>query len=171
VASSLPAGRPRVVFCTAYEQYGPEAFDLRAVDYLLKPVTRSRLEETCRRLLEAPANPGAWPRVERLLARAGDRYVAVPLREVACFLADGKLTRLCGGRELLLEASLNELEARLGEQEFFRISRAALVRLDLVTEVRPLPGGTAAVALRDGRTLEVSRRRVPALLERLGRIR
>jgi DNA-binding LytR/AlgR family response regulator len=71
-------------------------------------------------------------------------------------------------RAYVLEPALGVLEERLDASLFFRLSRAAIVRLDAITEVRPLIGGTADIVLNNGATLEVSRRRVRELLERLG---
>jgi two-component system LytT family response regulator len=170
VAASLPAGDPRIVFCTAYDQYALDAFDLRAVDYLLKPVQRHRLEETVRRL-SAPAPALApLPAPTRFLARDGERYIAVPAREVFCFLSADGLTRLVARREFLLDVTLNDLEARLPPQSWCRASRSALLHLPQVTEVDPMPGGSGEAVLGNGRRIEVSRRRLPTLLERLGRL-
>jgi two-component system LytT family response regulator len=170
VAASLPAGHPRIVFCTAYDQFALDAFDLRAVDYLLKPVQRHRLEETVRRLEETAPAPAPLPAPTRFLARDGERYIAVPAREVLCFLSSEGLTLLVARREFLLDVTLNELEARLPPQSWCRASRSALLHLPQVTEVHPMPGGGGEAILSGGRSVEVSRRRLPALLERLGRL-
>jgi len=105
----------------------------------------------------------------RLLARCGDRYKVIPQREALYFSSEGGLTRLhTRERGYVLEPTLSDLEGRLDSGLFFRLSRAAIVRLDAITEVRPLIGGTADIVLNNGATLEVSRRRVRELLERLG---
>jgi two-component system LytT family response regulator len=171
VASSLPEPAPRIVFCTAWEKYAPEAFDLRAVDYLLKPVSRERLAESVRRLTEPPPPRPALPWPRRFLARDGDRYVVIPAAETICFTSSGGLTRLCTRqREYVLDPSLNDLEVRLDPALYFRLSRNAIVRLDEIRELHPMPGGAGEALLRDGRTLEVTRRRLQNLLEKLGKL-
>jgi two-component system LytT family response regulator len=165
VAASLPEPRPRVIFCTAFDRYAVEAFDLNAVDYLLKPVARDRLEAALRKA--APAS-SALPHAQRLLARAGERYVVIPVNDIVAFLSEEGLTRLfTRDKDYWMDPTLNDLESRLDPAHFFRISRAALIRIDEVKEVAPMPGGSGEVSLKGGRRLEVSRRRFRDLLDRL----
>ncbi len=178
VAACLPSPRPKIIFCTAFDQYAVDAFEMHAVDYLLKPVNRVRLARAIDRVRGAAPENGApveraietlRARNTRLLARCGDAYRVVPQQDVVHFLSDGGLTKLCTrDRAYVLDPTLNELEERLDPAVFFRVSRAAIVNLDCVTEVQPLPGGTADVVLNTGLRLEVSRRRLKDLLERLG---
>ena len=179
VAACLPRPRPKIVFCTAFDTYAVKAFELHAVDYLLKPVSLHRLAQAIERIRRRAPNdadddvdrltravPGASA---RLLARCGGRYKVVPQREVLYFSSEGGLTRLhTRDRAHVLEPTLSDLEERLDAALFFRLPRATIVNLESVTEVRPLIGGTADVVLTNGATLEVSRRRVRELLERLG---
>ncbi len=178
VAASLPRPRPKIIFCTAFDQYAVDAFELNAVDYLLKPVNRIRLAHAVERIARQPepeaeadidhVTQAVRGRLSRLLARAGDRYRIIPQKEVVYFSSEGGLTRLnTRERQYVLDPTLNELEDRLDASLFFRISRAAIVNLDAVTEVRPMIGGSADVALNTGVVLEVSRRRVRELLDRL----
>lgn len=165
VAASLPDPRPHIVFCTAYDRYAVEAFELRAIDYLLKPVSRSRLEQALAKTREAAPR---LPAPQRFLARAGERYVVIPVADIVAFLSESGLTKLCTrDREYWMDPTLNDLEVRLDAAHFFRISRAALVRLDEIKEVAPLPGGSGQVTLKSGRREEVSRRRFRELLDRL----
>jgi two-component system LytT family response regulator len=179
VVASLPAPRPRIVFCTAYDAYAVDAFELHAVDYLLKPVTLARLEKAVLRLRE----PGAGPEIDESLARAGrepgtqpsrflakrgNRYHVVQAAEVLCFMSEGSLTKLrTAADHYWMEPTLNDLESRLDPARFFRVSRSAIVNLDALREVVPLGSGLAEVALGDGSRLEVSRRRLKELMERL----
>ncbi len=165
VAASLPEPRPHIIFCTAYDQYAVEAFELKALDYLLKPVTRPRLESALEKARPAPA---PLPLAKRLLARTGDRYVVIPTDDIVAFLSEEGLTHLfTRDRDYWMDPTLNDLEVRLDPAHFFRISRAAIVRIDQVKEVAPLPGGAGEVSLKSGRKLEVSRRRFKDLLDRL----
>ena len=178
VAACLPAPRPKIVFCTAFDQYAVDAFEVHAADYLLKPVNRVRLARAIERA--RGGSPDAGGEVERvlqalrtrntrLLARCGEGYKVVPQQDVVYFLSEGGLTKLCAReRSYILDPTLNDLEDRLDPAFFFRVSRAAIVNLNCVTEVQPLAGGTADVVLNAGVRVEVSRRRLKDLLDRLG---
>ena len=108
----------------------------------------------------------------RLLARLGDRYRVIPLQDVIYFSSEDRLTSLhTRDRVYVLDPTLNDLEERLDPACFFRVSRAALVNLNAVTEVLPLAGGVAEVVLNTGVRLEVSRRRVHDLLDVLAGVR
>jgi two-component system, LytTR family, response regulator len=176
VAASLPDPRPHIVFCTAFDQFAVDAFELHAIDYLLKPVSRARLEKALDRVRQnVPPGAGldrmtsqAATAPARFLARKGATYRVVPAREVVAFVSEDGLTKLlAAGQHYWMNPTLNELEARLDPRRFFRISRAAIVNLDAVREVEPDTGGHGDVVLRDGTRLEVSRRRFKDLTERL----
>jgi two-component system LytT family response regulator len=176
VAASLAEPRPHVIFCTAYDRYAIDAFELHAVDYLLKPVSRARLHTALERVraggAAAPLVPAVHAAVpmKRFLGRKGNRYRVVPAGEVLCFLSEDGLTKLqaADGHHYWIPPTLNDLEARIDPAQFFRISRAAIVNLDAVHELIPLDGGQGEVTLKDGTRLEVSRRRFRDLTERLG---
>ena len=93
---------PRVVFTTAYDQYAVKAFEVNALDYLLKPIEPERLAATLRKLQASPASPGAVAAgapLEQLFIRDGPRCWFVPLRDVSLFTAEGNYVRLLWGRE------------------------------------------------------------------------
>ena len=175
VAASLPASGPLVIFCTAFDRYAVDAFELHAVNYLLKPVTRARLGKALDRIRqgEVPADSvgralRATQPATRFLARKGASYRVVHAREVLCFLSEGGLTKLQTiNGHYWLPPTLNDLEGRLDPRQFFRVSRAAIVNLDAIREVVPAPGGQGEAALRDGTRVEISRRRFRELTERL----
>jgi two-component system LytT family response regulator len=178
VAASLPAPRPQIVFCTAYDEHAVDAFELHAVDYLLKPVNRARLAKAVDRVMSSGrdeqtdrAIDRAGPYPTRFLARRGNRYQVVPRDEVLCFVSEGGLTTLhTAGNSLWMQPTLSDLEQRLDPQGFFRISRSAIVNLDAVRELKPIGGGHADLHLSDGQTLEVSRRRFKPLIDKLGEV-
>ena len=175
VAAALPDPRPHIVFCTAYDQYAIDAFELHAVDYLLKPITRARLAQALDRV-RAGSGPSsldvalqAAAPVKRFLGRKGSRFRVVPAIDVVAFVSEDGLTKmLAAGDHYWVSPTLNELEARLEASQFCRISRAAIVNLDAVHELVPAPGGHGELTLRDGTRLEVSRRRFRELTDRLG---
>ena len=176
VAASLASPRPHIIFCTAFDQYAVDAFELSAVDYLLKPINRARLAQALDRVrqghkaddaIEKATRAAAPP--ARFLARRGTAYRVVAAREVLCFVSEDGITKLhAADQHYWMSPTLNDLETRLDSRQFFRISRAAIVNLDAVREVAPTAGGHGEVTLKDGSKHEVSRRRFKELTEKLG---
>jgi two-component system LytT family response regulator len=179
VAASLGQPRPAIVFCTAYDQHAVDAFELQAVDYLLKPVTRARLDAAIMRVLPGgagdverradagPAMPGA---PSRFLARRGARYRVVPVSEVVAFSFEDGQTRLHTSTEhLWMQPTLAQLVRRLDPGAFFQVSRAVVVHLDAVREAKPHSDGAGQIVMSNGTVVEVSRRRWRALLDQLER--
>jgi len=168
---------PAVVFTTAYGDYALEAFDAQAVDYVLKPVRRERLEralEQARRLrrgqLEAIEEAGqGGPRARtHICARLRGNIQLVPVAEVYYFQADQKyVTVRHKGGEVLIEESLKSLEREFGER-FVRVHRNALVAVAYLAGMERTPDGRCYVRLKGiGDRVEVSRRHVPGLRRRL----
>lgn len=177
VVASLGQPRPAVIFCTAFDQHAVDAFELQAVDYLMKPVTRARLDAALARLARPaaaiqPADtadaavPGGPP--SRFLARRGARYLVVLATDVVAFSFDDGQTRLHTATEqLLMQPTLAQLQRRLDPARFFQISRSVVVHLDAVREARPHSDGTGQLVLSNGTTVEVARRRWRPLLDQL----
>jgi two-component system LytT family response regulator len=178
VAASLASPRPKIIFCTAFEQYAVDAFEISAADYLLKPVSRVRLARALERVqkqnnLEADANvdrvthrPLMTP--TRFLGRRGSRFVVIPQGEVVYLGSEGGLTKLhTTNQHFVMEPSLNDFDCRLDPNVFYRVSRTAIVNLGYVAEVDTLAGGYGDILLKNGARLEVSRRRLPLLLAKL----
>jgi two-component system LytT family response regulator len=174
IAASLPEPRPFIVFCTAYDQHAVDAFELHAVDYLLKPISRARLAQALDRVrsLSSAERDTALNKATRaparFLVRSASHYVVVGEARVLYFESEDGLTRLVTDKEKYwMNPTLNELEERLQSTRFFRVSRAAIINLNAVGEVHPLPGGSGEVVMKNGTRLEVSRRRFHELLEAL----
>jgi two-component system LytT family response regulator len=152
---------PRVVFTTAHDQYAVRAFDVNALDYLLKPIEPERLAAAVRKL-QADTVRDAVGRIEpleQLFIRDGPRSWFVPLREVSLFTAEGNYVRLAWGRERpLLGRSLTALERNLDPRRFFRANRGQILNLDFIAQVEPGVGGRLDVQLREGPEVEMSRR-------------
>lgn len=180
VAAALPAPRPKIVFCTAFDQYAVDAFEVHAVDYLLKPVNRVRIAKAMDRIRQSVTDRDEAVdqliRTEthfrpRFLARHGGRYRVVPQEQVSYFSIEDGLTALhAAGERYWIDVNLAELERRLDPTEFVRVSRECLVRIATVSEVVPLVGGHAEVILHCGARLPVTRRRLKDVLSRLGGI-
>lgn len=178
VASSLARPRPAIVFCTAFDQYAVDAFELQAADYLLKPVTRARLHAALDRIRTGASRAGdrvvdRLTRAEalaptRFLARKANRYRVVPIAEVVAFSFDEGLTRLhTAAEQLWMQPTLAALARRLPPTAFAQISRAVIVKLDAIREARPMSDGTGQITLEGGATFAVSRRRWRALMAKL----
>jgi len=152
---------PRIVFTTAYDHYAVKAFEVNALDYLLKPIEPERLAAAVRKIQPAPARdaaPHGTP-LEQLFIKDGPRCWFVPLREVSVFSAEGNYVRLLWGKERpLLGRSLAALEAKLDPGRYFRVNRAQIINLDLIESVEPGEGGRLHVSMKGGPEIEVSRR-------------
>jgi two-component system, LytTR family, response regulator len=176
VAACLPEPRPRIVFCTAFEQHAVDAFELQAVDYLLKPVSRARLAQALERVRGAQPAAGTVSgrasttvRPTRFLCRNAGHYIAVAETRVLYFSAEDGLTRLVAdGAKYWIDPTLNDLEQHVDPGRFFRISRGAMVSLGGVVELHPMPGGSGEVVMKNGDRLEVSRRRYRDFVQALG---
>jgi two-component system LytT family response regulator len=161
---------PRIVFTTAYDQYAEKAFEVNALDYLLKPVEPERLATAIRKIQEsaprASATTGAAP-LEQLFIKDGPRCWFVPLREVSLLTSEGNYVRLHWGTERpLLGRSLASVEQKLDPKKFFRANRAQIVNLNYIQQVEAGEGGRLHVQLKDGPEIEISRRQAREFKER-----
>ena len=165
---SLPRERwPLVVFTTAYDQYAIRAFEVHALDYLLKPVTQGRLSDCLRRLevLSKELSRSRLDRarrdhrpLERLLARSGGKQVIVQVEDVIAFEADEKLVFARTPKtRLMLGVTLKELEDRLDPERFCRVHRQTIIQLRHARELHPMAGGHCLLRLSDGSDVEVGR--------------
>jgi len=165
---------PAIVFVTAFDQYALKAFEVHALDYLLKPFDRERFQATLARardslrvrdgaadlgvaaLLEALTARKKW--VERLLVKSGGKERLVAVDTVDWFEAAGNYVRVhTAGERLLLRETMANLEARLDPDQFARIHRSTIVNLRRVKELEPWFHGDYMVRLVDGQKLTLSR--------------
>jgi two-component system LytT family response regulator len=170
---------PMVVFTTAHDEHALRAFQVLAIDYLLKPIGRAELDRALDKLERLggpqPAQIASMiellrPRPARIASRLGERVTLLDLDQVSHFHASDKLTyAAAGGREHIIDETLNALERRLDPAAFVRIHRNALVNVRFVAELLS-DGGGLVVRLRDqaGTQLPVARDRVRPLKEKLG---
>ncbi len=179
VLSELPAGRmPLVVFVTAYDQYALQAFDVSAVDYLMKPVEEDRLARAVAKLRDRSARDG----MERLLSeirkgRSLERIVGKRLQKlhvlavdsIEAFVSEGELVfAVNGDGRFLVERTLRDLEASLDADRFMRVHKQVLVNLGRISVLEPVLKGGATARLVCGELVEISRRYAPAVREKLG---
>src|SRR3954468_22090088 len=159
-----------VVFITAHDEHAIKAFELNAFDYLLKPVQPERLSETIKKLSvkEAAKGENTSPLSEKdmVFIKDGDRCWFVRLSDVRLFESEGNYVRVFfdNSRPLILR-SLNSLETRLNEKQFFRASRKHMINLSYIASVEPWFNGGMNVKLKDGREIEISRRQAVRLKE------
>ena len=182
VAAQLEQGTaPLVVFVTAYDEHAVKAFDLNAVDYLLKPYDKERLLKAVTRVRDrlgdkqsrAPAVVTARAQTgssERLLVPEGERLQLIDSSSIDWLEADDNYVHVhTASRKYLLRRTLQDLLAQLGEQRFARIHKSAAVNISAVGSLTPLFKGDYEVSLRTGAVLRLSRRYKDALFARMGR--
>jgi two-component system LytT family response regulator len=155
---------PQIIFTTAYDQYAIRAFEVNALDYLLKPVAPARLAAAVAKLRPRKIPP----RLEQVFVRDGERCWLVRVADIYLLESEGNYTRICFKSERpLIGKSLASLEARLDPSIFFRTSRARIVNLKWVEKVETAPAGNLEITLRSGQTVAASRRQSTALREAL----
>jgi two-component system LytT family response regulator len=155
---------PQIIFTTAYDQYAIRAFEVNALDYLLKPVAPARLAAAVAKLRPRKIPP----RLEQVFVRDGERCWLVRVADIYLLESEGNYTRICFKSERpLIGKSLASLEARLDPSIFFRTSRAQIVNLKWVEKVETAPAGNLEITLRSGQTVAASRRQSTALREAL----
>jgi two-component system LytT family response regulator len=163
---------PAVVFVTAHAEHAVRAFDVRAVDYLLKPVRAERLAEALARVRSRrAAAPSAMS--ERLAIRDGSRVTFVALDDLELVCAAGNYVELrAGNRTFLMRETLSGLEQRLDPERFLRIHRRTIVRLDRVVAIEPAgASGEYVLSLRSGARVSSGRSHRGRLLAALGLLR
>ncbi len=153
---------PVVVFVTAYDEYAVRAFEVNAVDYLLKPFDRERFQQALDRakaqirFLDGGGNSRRYP--ERLLVKSGSRIVFVRTDEIDWIEAEGNYVRLHVRKDShLLRTTIGNLEEHLDPRRFARIHRSQIVNIDRIRELRPWWHGEYHVVLQDGTQLTLSR--------------
>ena len=179
---------PLVAFVTAYDEYAVHAFEVNAIDYLLKPIEKIRLGETLQRASERLEQKDfrddeteklrntvkiydeiAKPNfIERIPVKNREEITLVPVREVASIIADGELLHITtlNNKKFVINFRLKDLEARIEPNKFIRLSRGALANLGMISKISPMVGGTYQVSLKNGQELSVSRLQSKLLRER-----
>lgn len=166
---------PSVIFVTAFDKYAVRAFEVRALDYLLKPFNKARFAEALNRFHKRGARLSGAERKEelkavlqeiqrelreseRIVVKSGSRSIFLRKGSIEWVEAQGDYVKLHTGKEShLLRETMNGLSDRLDPGRFVRIHRSRIVNLDYIREIRPLWGGDCAVLMRDGTELTMSR--------------
>ena len=177
---------PPVVFVTAYDQYALKAFDVRALDYLLKPFDRERFQQALSRARQRVGNSGPGElerrllalmqdlkqtphRVDRFVVKSGGRVYFVRAEEFDWIESAGNYVKLhVGGETHLLRETMTAIEAQLDPEAFFRIHRCHIVNIERVRELQPSFNGEYVVFLKNGARLTLSRGYRDKFQQRLG---
>lgn len=178
---------PTIIFITAYDQYAVRAFEVYALDYLLKPFDRERFEKALERakkhilesrsgdlterVLQALNEIKTKPEyLERLVIRANGHIFFLKTEEVDWLEAEGNYVRLHSGKEsYLLREALSALETQLDPKKFLRIHRSAIVNIERIQELQPWFHGEYRIILQDGVQLTLSRSYRDKLNELVGK--
>ncbi|HEX8367686.1 MAG TPA: response regulator [Pyrinomonadaceae bacterium] len=183
---------PLVAFVTAYDEYAVQAFEVNAVDYLLKPIEKTRLRETLQRVHERLEQTDFRETeseklksvvrtydenaraefLERIPVKKNEEIFLVPVREVVSIVAEGELLHITTtqNQRYTINYRLKDLEMRLAPEKFIRLSRGALANLEMIAKISPLPGGTYVVTLKNNQQLTASRLQSKLLREKLFKI-
>jgi two-component system LytT family response regulator len=157
---------PKVIFTTAYDEFALKAFEVNALDYLLKPIQEDRLRDSISKLPEATAKPKVAETTEKKLGledqvfvKDGDRCWFVSLSNIRVFESDGNYIKVYfDNNRPMIHKSLNALDEKLDTRSFFRASRKHIINLSWVESIEPWFNGGLMVRLKGGDKVEVSRR-------------
>lgn len=180
-------GMPYIIFATAYDQYAVRAFEVHALDYLLKPFDRERFETAWKRaktlirddrlnqreqhILALLEELKAGPRyLQRLVVKTEGRVFFLDIDDIHCIEAEGNYVRVYNGQKTyLLRETISGLESQLDPKKFLRIHRSSMVRIDKIKELQPWFHGEYHVVLENGKQLTLSRNYRSNLQEAVGR--
>jgi len=160
---------PHVIFTTAYDEYALKAFEVNALDYLLKPIEPKRLADAMQKLhiaetkenhiLPENFNQSILTEVDQVFVKDGERCWFVKLSDIRLFESVGNYAKVFfGANKPLILKSLNALEERLDQKTFFRANRKHIVNLRMIDKIEPYFNGGLLLELKGGEKIEVSRR-------------
>lgn len=164
---------PDVIFTTAYDEFAIKAFDVNALDYLLKPIDSDRLGAAINKIRAENRADGFQERKtlgkdDQVFVKDGDKCWFVKLSDVRLFESDGNYIKVFfGGNKPMIHKSLNALDERLDNRTFFRASRKHIINLGWVENIDTWFNGGLLVQLRGGEKIEVSRRQAARFKERM----
>jgi len=146
---------PRVIFTTAYDQYAVKAFEVSAIDYLVKPIREERFAKA----IEHIGSKAAQPKTDRIFVKDRQQYHFISWDRVHLVESMDNYARLhFTDKKILLKSSLNQLEKKLDDSIFFRINRAEIINMEYIEKVTLAPNGRLIIKLRTGDILEASER-------------
>jgi two-component system LytT family response regulator len=172
---------PKVIFTTAYDEFAIKAFDVNALDYLLKPIQEERLKDTITKVLAVQASSLAERAQEgvseikqqlgmndKVFVKDGDRCWFISLKEIRLFESDGNYIKVYFNNvKPMIHKSLNALDEKLDERSFFRASRKHIINLSWIETIETWFNGGLLVQLKGGEKVEVSRRQAARFKEKM----
>jgi len=173
--ASLEPPVPQVIFTTAFDEFAVKAFELNALDYLLKPVDPARLATAIERLnmksgadTSPEAQPAPLAETDKVFVREGDRCWFVEVRSIRLLESEGNYTRVhFDDAQPQLFRSLNAMEGRLDPKVFFRANRRQIINLAWIDKIEPWFSGGLLVQLKGGAKVELSRRQAQEFREKM----
>jgi two-component system LytT family response regulator len=167
---------PLIVFQTAYSEYAAEAFNINALDYLMKPFSLERLNRTVQKIKETLSHHRAIPvkkesdqaRIERISVRDRGAIQFIPIKDIQKILIeDGLCFIFAHEKRYVSDKSLKYFEEKLIDWGFFRTSRAHLVNLDCIKAIHPMFQGSYVIELKDKSRVDLSRRQAQVLRKKM----
>lgn len=162
---------PQVIFTTAYDEYAIRAFEVNALDYLLKPIQPERLASAIEKLQAHSPDEAVAPTLtdsSRVFVKDGDQCWFIKLSDIQLFEVSGNYTRVYFQKfKPLIPRTLNHLEERLDKRIFFRVNRQQIINLQYIEKIDPYFQGSLKVLLKGGCEIEISRRQTQKFRERL----
>jgi len=164
---------PQVIFVTAYDQYAIKAFEVNALDYLLKPVNKMRLDEAITKVKKQLQKQAEATEVlsiqKRIFIKDGEQCFFVPLSEIYLFESAGNYVKVFFEKKKpMLHRSLNYMEERLPESHFFRASRQHIINIEYIKQIVPFHNNTLRVTLHNGAEVDISQRQSVRFRELMG---
>jgi two-component system, LytTR family, response regulator len=154
---------PQVIFTTAFDQYAVQAFEVNALDYLVKPVREERFAKAIEKIRERFTAPVT----DTLFVKEGEQCYFIKLQDVSLIESLGNYARIhFKDKKVHIKRSLNQLEKILETTCFFRINRAEIINTNYITQIKPLPDGRLLVGLQTGKTCTASGRQSAAFKNR-----
>lgn len=171
---------PEVIFVTAYDEYALKAFEVNALDYILKPVDESRFEESLNKVIEKIKSKKAEETVnieaptpqlgenDQVFVKDGEKCWFVELKTIRLFESEGNYVRVYfeNNKPLILK-SLNNLDKKLSDKVFFRANRKHIINLKWIEKIETWFNGGLLVILKDGKKIEISRRQAVKLKDKM----
>ncbi len=154
---------PQVIFTTAYDQYAIKAFEVSALDYLLKPIDERLLAKAIEKARKVQSDSGEirgkLSSAEKVFIKDRDKCWLVPIRDIILLESEGNYTKVYFDNEHpMIKRSLSQLEERLPEDRFIRASRKHIVNMNAISSLEPIENAQLVLTLDNGKEIEMSRR-------------
>lgn len=163
---------PEVIFVTAYDQYAIKAFEVNALDYVLKPVNPDRLREAVSKVIRKSSRPAESTELDvnkRIFIKDGEQCFFVPIHQIFYIESVGNYVRLFfRDKKAMLHRSLNYMEEKLPQEHFFRTSRQEIININFIKNIVPYFSNTLQVELESGLKIDLSQRQSVKFKEKMG---